>query len=63
MVDKYKITRYYGFVEFTVISRIYSYLKIYVYVYSKFVVDGEDVFFVKEDGYAFRFGIIRKIVI
>lgn len=62
LVDKHKTTRHHGPAELTVTSRIYSYLKIYVHVHPKLAADGEDALFVKEDGYAFRPGTIRKTV-
>lgn len=59
VVDKYKIIRYYGLVELIVDDRIFRYLKIYVkFIRLKFVVEGEDVFFVKDDGKQFFLGII-----
>ena len=60
-MDKHKTTRHHGPAEVTLTSRVYGYFQIYLlHIRPRFVAEGEDAIFIKEDGRAFRPGTIGK---
>ena len=62
VVDKHKTTRHQGPAEI-VMDRLYAYTKLYVaHLRPCFVASGEQHLFIKEDGYRFCKGTIRRHV-
>lgn len=63
LVDKHKTTQHHSPAELTLTSRIFGYLQLYaIHIRPKFVADGEDALFVKDDRHAFPPGTIGRRV-